>query len=179
MQRYSQCDPGRCFGHQWRCHMDNIQATVRSVIHPLSTRSIHSDLPIQGLSRLTLTVTSTECGTSADNVVITFTSAPMADAGPDAATCMNAVGYQVIGASHAGGTVTWSTGGNGTFDNATIDNPYLYIRSGGLCYRFCNPYHGGGRWRNMRHNHIDCSHHHQPITCHTDNLTWKISVVSA
>ncbi|MDZ7635705.1 MAG: hypothetical protein U5L72_15235 [Bacteroidales bacterium] len=78
---------------------------------------------------LTLTVTSPECGTSADNVVVTFTSAPMSDAGPDAATCSSAIGYQVAGASHAGGTVTWITGGNGTFDNAAVDNPYYTFGS--------------------------------------------------
>jgi len=58
-----------------------------------------------------------------DDVVITFTSAPVADAGPDAAACASAVGHQVSGASHAGGIVTWSTSGNGTFDDTTIDNP--------------------------------------------------------
>ncbi len=72
---------------------------------------------------LTLTVTSTECGLSTDNVVITFTSAPVADAGPDAAVCETASGHQVSGASHAGGTVTWSTSGNGTFNDTTSDNP--------------------------------------------------------
>ncbi len=73
---------------------------------------------------LTLTVTSSICGIAADNVVITFTSAPVADAGGDGAVCMTAAGYQVTGASHAGGTVSWSSSGGGTFDNNTLDNPY-------------------------------------------------------
>ncbi len=96
-----------------------------SVINPVYTFGSSDTGPVT----LTLTVTSTECGTSSDNVVITFTSAPVADAGPDAGVCMTATGYQVAGASHAGGTVTWSTGGNGTFDNATVDNPYYTFGS--------------------------------------------------
>ena len=73
---------------------------------------------------LTMTVTSPACGIVTDNVMITFTSAPIADAGPDAALCRTEAGFQVTGASHGGGTVLWTSSGNGTFDNATIDNPY-------------------------------------------------------
>ncbi len=72
---------------------------------------------------LTLTVTGTECGATTDDVVITFTPAPVASAGPDVAVCSTAAGCQVSGASHAGGTVTWSTSGDGTFDDAAADNP--------------------------------------------------------
>ena len=71
-----------------------------------------------------MTVTSPACGVVTDNVTITFTSAPVADAGPDASLCRTEAGFQVTGASHGGGTVIWTSGGNGTFDNATIDNPY-------------------------------------------------------
>ena len=73
---------------------------------------------------LTMTVTSPACGIVTDNVTITFTGAPVADAGPDASLCFTESGFQVTGASHGGGTVIWTSGGNGTFDNATIDNPY-------------------------------------------------------
>jgi len=73
---------------------------------------------------LTITVTSAVCGSVTDDVVITFTPAPYADAGPDGEVCSTATGYQVAGASHAGGTVSWSSGGNGTFDDNAIDNPY-------------------------------------------------------
>ncbi len=72
---------------------------------------------------LSLTVTSAECGTVTDNVIITFTSAPVADAGPDADVCLTAAEYQVAGASHAGGTVTWSTTGSGSFNSTSVDNP--------------------------------------------------------
>ena len=73
---------------------------------------------------LTMTVTSTACGSAADDLSITFTTAPFADAGPDADVCSSEPGYQVTGAMHAGGTVNWSTSGDGSFDDITADNPY-------------------------------------------------------
>ncbi len=90
-----------------------------TVINPVYTFGSADTGPVT----LTLTVTGAECGTTTDDLAITFTSAPVADAGPDAAVCATAVGHQVSGASHAGGTVTWITSGNGTFDDTTIDNP--------------------------------------------------------
>ncbi len=98
---------------------------------------------------LTITVTSPACGVVTDNVTITFTSAPVADAGPGGALCRTEAGFQVTGASHGGGTVMWTSSGNGTFDNATIDNPFytfgttdyssgtvtltMEVTGGGLC----------------------------------------------
>ncbi len=73
---------------------------------------------------LTMTVTSPECGIATDDLAVTFTVAPVADAGADAAVCRTETGYQITGATHAGGTLTWTSNGNGTFDNATIDNPF-------------------------------------------------------
>ena len=73
---------------------------------------------------LTMTVTSFVCGTVSDNLVITFTPEPVADAGPDGSVCPTEAGFQVAGASHAEGTVTWSTSGNGAFSDDTADNPY-------------------------------------------------------
>ncbi len=97
-----------------------------TVINPVYTFGSSDTGPVT----LTLTVTSAVCGTTTDDLVITFTSAPVADAGPDAAVCASAAGHQVSGASHAGGTVTWSTSGNGTFDDTTIDNPLYTIGTG-------------------------------------------------
>ncbi len=73
---------------------------------------------------LTITVTSVSCGTVSDNLTITFTPEPVADAGTGGSVCRTETGFQVAGASHAGGTVTWSTSGNGTFSDNTADNPY-------------------------------------------------------
>ncbi|HCM60073.1 MAG TPA: hypothetical protein DIS74_06835, partial [Bacteroidales bacterium] len=72
---------------------------------------------------LTMTVTSSQCGFVTDDAVITFTSAPVADAGPGGAVCSTAGVFQVAGASHAGGTVAWSSSGDGSFDDSTLDNP--------------------------------------------------------
>ncbi len=73
---------------------------------------------------LTITVTSASCGTMSDNSVITFTPEPLADAGPGGSVCRTEAGFQVAGASHAGGTVLWNTSGDGTFSDNTADNPY-------------------------------------------------------
>ena len=73
---------------------------------------------------LTMTVTSDACGSINDDVSIYFTTAPFADAGPDAGVCYSESGYQVTGATHAGGTVSWGTSGDGSFDNPAADNPY-------------------------------------------------------
>jgi len=73
---------------------------------------------------LTMTVTSAACGAVTDNLVVTFTPEPVADAGPGGSVCRTETGFQIAGASHAGGTVTWSTGGDGTFSESTADNPY-------------------------------------------------------
>lgn len=73
---------------------------------------------------LTMTVTSAACGTVTDNLTITFTPEPVADAGPGGSVCRTEAGFQVAGASHAGGTVLWTTGGNGTFSDNNADNPY-------------------------------------------------------
>ncbi|MCU0377959.1 MAG: gliding motility-associated C-terminal domain-containing protein [Bacteroidales bacterium] len=91
-----------------------------SLVNPVYTFGPSDTGPVT----LTMTVTSAQCGIATDDVIITFTPAPVADAGPDAALCRSEAGYQVIGASHAGGTVSWSSSGNGTFSDATIDNPY-------------------------------------------------------
>lgn len=98
---------------------------------------------------LTMNVTSLLCGSAADDVTITFTTAPSADAGPDAALCRSEAGYQVSGASHAGGTVSWTTSGNGSFDDPATDNPFytfgtsdyalgsvtltMHVNGGGTC----------------------------------------------
>lgn len=78
---------------------------------------------------LTMTVTSLLCGSVSDALTVTFTGAPVADAGGNTALCRTETGYQVTGASHSNGTVLWSSSGNGTFDDATSDNPYYSFGS--------------------------------------------------
>ncbi len=96
-----------------------------SAVNPVYTFGSADTGPVT----LTLTVTSTACGAVTDDVVITFTTAPVADAGPGGSVCRTEAGFQVSGASHAGGMVTWSTGGNGAFSDNTIDNPYYTFGS--------------------------------------------------
>ncbi len=91
-----------------------------SAVNPVYTFGSSDTGPVT----LTLTVTSDACGSVTDGLVITFTPAPVADAGPGGAVCSTDPGFQVAGASHAGGTVSWSSSGDGTFDNSTIDNPW-------------------------------------------------------
>ncbi len=91
-----------------------------SVVNPVYSFGPTDTGPVM----LTMIVSSALCGIAADDVVITFTPAPSADAGPDAWLCRSEAGYQIMGASHTGGVVSWSSGGNGTFSDAAIDNPY-------------------------------------------------------
>ena len=84
------------------------------------------------LTTVTLTMTvsgSGLCPDDADDIILTFTPMPVADAGLNASLCGSETGYQITGASHANGAVTWITSGNGTFDDATIDNPYYTFGS--------------------------------------------------
>ncbi|MCU0457952.1 MAG: gliding motility-associated C-terminal domain-containing protein [Bacteroidales bacterium] len=91
-----------------------------SAVNPVYTFGSADTGPVT----LTLTVTSTACGAVTDNVVITFTTAPVADAGPGGSVCRTEPGFQVTGASHGGGMVTWSASGTGIFSDNTADNPY-------------------------------------------------------
>lgn len=80
------------------------------------------------LGSVTVTVTVTDASGNSASCDATVTvndplPAPF-DAGPDAALCRSEAGHQVAGAFHTGGTVTWSSSGDGTFDNVTADNPY-------------------------------------------------------
>jgi len=80
------------------------------------------------LGNVTVTVTATDASgnTAICNSTVTVTEpAPSPfDAGPDAAVCGSETGFQVAGAFHTTGTVSWSSSGTGTFDDSTADNPY-------------------------------------------------------
>jgi len=73
---------------------------------------------------LTLTVTAGSCPSTTDDMELTMVPSPVANAGSGTSLCSSSDGFQVTGASHSGGTVLWSTSGDGTFDDNTIDNPY-------------------------------------------------------
>ncbi len=97
-----------------------------SAAHPVYTFGSADSGPVT----LTMSVTSPLCGSVTDEVVITFTTAPRADAGPDGSACHDAAGYQVAGASHGGGLVLWSSSGDGSFDDSSHDNPWYSFGAG-------------------------------------------------
>ncbi len=97
-----------------------------SAVNPVYTFGSSETGPVT----LTMTVTSALCGSVSDDVVISFTSAPMADAGPGGAVCSNDTGFQVTGASYAGGIVEWISNGDGTFDDPAADNPWYAFGPG-------------------------------------------------
>jgi gliding motility-associated-like protein len=90
-----------------------------SAVNPVYTFGSSDSGPVT----LTLSVTGVTCGTVTDDVIITFTTAPMADAGPGGEVCRLTPAFQVAGASHSDGTVSWTSSGDGTFDDIAADNP--------------------------------------------------------
>ena len=75
-----------------------------------------------GVITMTLTVTgNTPCGGSvSSDMLLTIIAAPVANAGPDAATCEGAA-FTVTNALASNNTsLVWTTTGTGTFDNNTI-----------------------------------------------------------
>ncbi len=73
---------------------------------------------------LTMTVTSPgSCAPAVSSMTLTVTPAPVANSGGNDEVCEDQPTFTVTGASHANGSVSWSTGGDGTFVNANVDNP--------------------------------------------------------
>ena len=69
------------------------------------------------------------CGTATDAISLTITPAPVANASGDWSICEDETGYTIIGASSANGTLSWTSSGDGTFVDASIDNPTYNIGS--------------------------------------------------
>jgi len=65
----------------------------------------------------------TGCTPVSDTIKLTITERPVADAGADDAVCASETSYTVTDASASGGTVLWTSSGDGSFDDATVDNP--------------------------------------------------------
>lgn len=57
-----------------------------------------------------------------DDMIISFATAPLSDAGDDGITCGN-MPYQLEGIVQNNEGMEWSTSGDGTFDDITISNP--------------------------------------------------------
>ncbi|TFH38950.1 MAG: T9SS type B sorting domain-containing protein, partial [Bacteroidia bacterium] len=91
-----------------------------AIINPVYTFGVSDTGPVT----LTITVTSPgSCGIVSDNLVVNFVPGPVTDAGGDDAVCATTAAYPVNDASYSGGTVLWTTGGDGTFDDATSGSP--------------------------------------------------------
>jgi len=82
---------------------------------------------LAGTVTLTMTVTAGTCADVTDNMSVSFVASSTASAGIGGTICASATGFQVTGASHTGGTLLWTSSGDGTFNDNTIDNPYYTL----------------------------------------------------
>ena len=95
--------------------------TLNAVYHPSSTEIA------SGQVILYLTSTGNgNCNSEKDSVILSFTPAPTADAGPDQVVCENNPEVQLNGSITIASGGVWS-GGNGTFipDNTTLNATYI------------------------------------------------------
>lgn len=59
-----------------------------------------------------------------DSIIeVTYTAPPASDAGPDDEVCIGEGSYTLSGTSSANGMVSWTSSGDGSFDNDSLDNP--------------------------------------------------------
>lgn len=74
---------------------------------------------------VTLTLTSTNnggCIAASDDILVTITDAPVANAGTDQTVCANNANVSLNGTISIASGGTWTTNGTGTFDNASALN---------------------------------------------------------
>lgn len=72
------------------------------------------------------------CTPVSDTIKLTVSERPQADAGADAVLCASETSYTVTDASALGGTLMWTTGGDGSFDDATLENPVYTFGPGDI-----------------------------------------------
>ncbi|MEA1886326.1 MAG: gliding motility-associated C-terminal domain-containing protein [Bacteroidota bacterium] len=70
------------------------------------------------------------CTPVSDTMTLTISKGALAEAGADDAVCASETSYNITDASSTGGTVLWTTSGDGSFDDATIDNPVYIFGTG-------------------------------------------------
>jgi hypothetical protein len=81
-----------------------------------------------GFVNLTLTTTGNgNCNAVSDQMTITFTNAPVVDAGPDRTVCANNANVTLNGSVTGATGGQWSTSGTGTFspNNTTLNATYI------------------------------------------------------
>ncbi|MBN1387194.1 MAG: gliding motility-associated C-terminal domain-containing protein, partial [Bacteroidales bacterium] len=72
------------------------------------------------------------CTAVSDTMKLTISEAAVADAGADDAVCASETAYTITDASSSGGTVLWTSSGDGSFDDATADNPVYTFGTGDI-----------------------------------------------
>jgi len=72
------------------------------------------------------------CTAVCDTMKLTISEAAVADAGADDALCASENTYTITDASSSGGAVLWTSNGDGSFDDATIDNPVYTFGAGDI-----------------------------------------------
>ncbi|MDA3944045.1 MAG: PKD domain-containing protein [Bacteroidetes bacterium] len=76
-----------------------------------------------GSVTLTLEALNPPCASDADQMILSFGTLPLADAGPDATVDIN-TSFTIVGSAASNyQSISWSTSGTGTFDDASILNP--------------------------------------------------------
>ncbi|MDT8401059.1 MAG: gliding motility-associated C-terminal domain-containing protein [Bacteroidales bacterium] len=72
------------------------------------------------------------CTPVSDTIKLTVSERPQANAGADATVCASEISYTVTDASSQGGTILWTTSGDGSFDDATLENPVYTFGAGDI-----------------------------------------------
>ena len=72
------------------------------------------------------------CSAVSDTMKLVLSEAAVADAGADDALCASETEYTITDASSSGGTVLWTSSGEGSFDDATLDNPVYTFGTGDI-----------------------------------------------
>jgi len=70
------------------------------------------------------------CTSVSDTIKLTISEGPVAHAGADDAVCASETQYLVNDASSEGGTVLWTSSGDGSFDDPADDNPVYTFGAG-------------------------------------------------
>ncbi|MBL4625936.1 MAG: hypothetical protein JKY42_12470 [Flavobacteriales bacterium] len=78
------------------------------------------------------TIGNLSCPGDSDSVRVTIVQLPAVIVGADNAICADVTGFTITGSSHTNGTASWTTSGDGTYSNSSIDNPVYTIGSGDI-----------------------------------------------
>ncbi len=86
------------------------------------------------------------CVNAVAAVNLSITPAPIAVAPSDTEICSDQNAFTITGASSANGAVSWSSSGDGSFNDATIDNPIYTFGANDLLGGGNLNYDGRRKW---------------------------------